>query len=192
MQVIPTRISSVIIIEPRRFEDARGFFSETYNEKVFSQVGLHLPFVQDNHTLSREVGVIRGLHFQAPPYAQDKLIRVIRGRILDVAVDIRTGSPTYGQHVAIELSADDWRQLLVPKGFAHGFCCLEPNSEVLYKVTNHYAPECAGGLLWNDPELAIDWPVTDETARLCERDARLPPLAALTSPFVFDKDEEKG
>ncbi|HWN68326.1 MAG TPA: dTDP-4-dehydrorhamnose 3,5-epimerase [Haliangium sp.] len=191
MQLIPTRIPGVIIIEPRRIEDERGFFSETYNKRLFSEAGLDLSFVQDNHSLSREVGVIRGLHFQAPPHAEDKLIRVIRGRILDVAVDIRMGSPTYGRHVAMELSADSLRQLLVPRGFAHGFCCLEPNTEVLYKVTNHYAPECAGGLLWNDPDLAIDWPVTDESVRLSDRDARLPRFAALTSPFVFDTDDSK-
>lgn len=185
MQIIATKIPGIVLLEPRRFEDARGFFSETYNARTLAEAGLDLSFVQDNHTLSRDIGVLRGLHFQAPPYAQDKLVRVIRGRVLDVAVDIRQGSPTYGQHVAVELSADNWRQLFVPKGFAHGFCCLEENSEVIYKVTNHYAPSYALGLRWNDPALGIAWPVTDETVRLSEEDTRWPSFEELRSPFVF-------
>jgi dTDP-4-dehydrorhamnose 3,5-epimerase len=185
MQIIATKIPGIVLIEPRRIEDARGFFSETYNARILSEAGFNLSFVQDNHTLSRDVGVIRGLHFQAPPHAQDKLVRVIRGRVLDVAVDIRTGSPTYGQHVAVELSAENWCQLLVPRGFAHGFCCLEHDSEVIYKVTNHYAPASAGGLRWNDPALGIRWPVTNDAVRSSEEDTRWPFLADLKSPFVF-------
>lgn len=185
MQIIATKIPGILLLEPRRIEDGRGFFSETYNTRRLSEAGFDSSFVQDNHTLSRDVGVIRGLHFQAPPHAQDKLVRVIRGRVLDVAVDIRKGSPTYGQHVAVELSAENWRQLLVPKGFAHGFCCLEQNSEVIYKVTNHYAPAHTGGLLWNDPALGIQWLVEDERVRLSEEDTRWPRLADLESPFVF-------
>lgn len=183
MDVRACAIPDVLEIRPRRFDDARGFFSEVYNARQLAEHGVSLTFVQDNHSLSREPGTIRGLHFQTPPYAQDKLVRVPRGRILDVAVDIRRGSPTFGKHVAVELSAESWNQLLVPTGFAHGFCTLEPDTEVLYKVTAYYAPDHDKGLLWDDPALAIAWPFGRETARVSDKDARQPTLAALPAYF---------
>ena len=183
MDVRACAIPDVLEIRPRRFDDARGFFSEVYNARQLAEHGVSLTFVQDNHSLSCEPGTIRGLHFQTPPYAQDKLVRVPRGRILDVAVDIRRGSPTFGKHVAVELSAESWNQLLVPTGFAHGFCTLEPDTEVLYKVTAYYAPDHDKGLLWDDPALAIAWPFGRETARVSDKDARQPTLAALPAYF---------
>jgi dTDP-4-dehydrorhamnose 3,5-epimerase len=184
MNVQTLNIPEVKVITPRKFGDARGFFSETYNRAGLLEHGIDVAFVQDNHSLSAETGVVRGLHFQTAPRAQDKLVRVVRGAILDVAVDIRHGSPTYGQHVAVVLSAENWQQLWVPKGFAHGFCTLEPDTEVLYKVTDYYAPECDRGLLWNDPALGIDWPVTSAAAVLSDKDHKHPPLADL--PKYFD------
>lgn len=184
MQIQDTALDGVQIITPRKFGDDRGFFSETYSQPAFEKAGLSLTFVQDNHSLSAAKGVVRGLHFQSPPFAQDKLVRVTKGSILDVAVDIRRGSPTYGQHVAVTLSANNWSQLLVPVGFAHGFVTLEENTEVQYKVTAPYAPEHDHGLLWNDPALAIDWPVAANQAILSERDTKHPLLADLDSPFT--------
>src|SRR6201996_3141249 len=146
MQVEETAIPAVKIVTPKKHGDARGFFSEVYNRSDWEKAGLGLTFVQDNHSFSATVGTLRGLHFQTPPFAQDKLVRCPRGRILDVAVDIRRSSPTFGRHVAVELSAENWRQLLVPVGFAHGFCTLEPDTEGLYKVTGYYAPAHDHGL----------------------------------------------
>jgi dTDP-4-dehydrorhamnose 3,5-epimerase len=184
LTVEETAIPAVKVITPKRFGDARGFFSEVYSRRAFEAAGLHLDFVQDNHSLSGPMGTIRGLHFQSPPFAQDKLIRVVRGRILDVAVDLRRSSPTYGQHVAVELSAENWRQLLVPVGFAHGFCTLEPDTEVVYKVTAYYAPAHDHGVAWDDPALGIAWPVAPDEALLSDKDARQPRLADL--PTYFD------
>jgi dTDP-4-dehydrorhamnose 3,5-epimerase len=184
MKVEPLAIPEVLLIEPRRFEDARGFFSEVYNRAAFRTAGIEAEFVQDNHSLSRDVGVVRGLHFQTPPHAQGKLVRVLRGAILDVAVDLRRGSPTYGRHVATELSGRNWRQLWVPPGFAHGFCTLEPDTEVAYKVTDIYAPACDKGLAWDDPALGIAWPVDPHSAILSDKDRRHPRLAEL--PAYFD------
>ena len=178
------------LVEPPRFEDARGFFSETYNKRELEKLGIAETFVQDNHSLSVQKGVVRGLHFQIPPHAQGKLVRVVRGAVLDVVVDIRKGSPTFGQHVAVELSAENWRQLWVPPGFAHGFCTLEPNTEVLYKVTDYYAPECDRGLLWNDPALGIDWPVKPEEAILSEKDRNWPTLAELPDYFIWQEESD--
>jgi dTDP-4-dehydrorhamnose 3,5-epimerase len=183
MDVLPTKISDVRIVKPRRFGDHRGFFSETFNAKAFAEVGISQAFVQDNHSLSAQQGTIRGLHFQAPPFAQDKLVRVVRGSILDVAVDLRRSSPTYGQSVAVVISAEAWNQLFIPIGFAHGFCTLEPDTEVIYKVTNFYSADHDRGLLWNDPDLSIDWPVSADTAVLSDKDKIHPRLKDLPSYF---------
>lgn len=182
-------IPAVKLIESKRFRDHRGFFSETYSRAVFLAVGIDLDFVQDNHSLSERVGTLRGLHFQAPPFAQDKLIRCTRGRIFDVAVDIRRGSPTFGAHVAVELSEKNWRQALVPKGFAHGFMSLEPSSEVLYKVTAPYSTTHAFGLAFDDPALGIVWPTPAGGPTLSEGDRRHPALAKL--PAYFDYEEAR-
>jgi dTDP-4-dehydrorhamnose 3,5-epimerase len=183
MQITPLAIPDVKIITPRRFEDPRGFFSETYNRRVFAEAGLDLDFVQDNHSLSRPRGVLRGLHYQKPPHAQDKLVRVVRGSIFDVAVDLRRNSPTFGRHVGELISAEKGNQILVPVGFAHGFCTLEPNTEVVYKVTGFYAPECDRGVIWNDPDLGIDWPVDAADVRLSDKDSKLPRFADVVDLF---------
>ena len=183
MQVVPTEIADVKLIVPKIHRDHRGFFSETYNKAGLAALGGNLEFVQDNHSLSVERGVIRGLHFQIPPFAQDKLVRVIRGSVFDVAVDIRRGSPTYGKHVARVISAADWNQFLVPIGFAHGFCTLEANTEVIYKVTNYYSPEHDRGVLWNDPDLGIAWPIAASEAILSDKDRNNPKLSELPAYF---------
>lgn len=176
-------IPDVKIIRPKKHGDARGFFSEVYARRDFAAAGIDLAFVQDNHAFSAAKGTVRGLHFQSPPFAQDKLVRVIRGAIFDVAVDLRTGSPTYGKHVSAVISAEAWNQILVPVGFAHGLMTLEPDTEVLYKVTNHYAPEHDLGLLWNDPALAIAWPLPEAEAILSAKDGIQPRLADLPAYF---------
>lgn len=176
-------IEGLKLATPKKFGDARGFFSETYNASTWEQAGLRYQFVQDNHSLSRDVGTVRGLHFQTAPFAQDKLVRVVRGRILDVAVDLRRSSPTFGRHVAVELSKENWRQLFVPVGFAHGFVTLEPDTEVLYKVTNFYSPSHDFGLAWDDPDLGIDWPVAAARAVLSDKDRKWPRLRELTELF---------
>jgi dTDP-4-dehydrorhamnose 3,5-epimerase len=178
-------IPDIKLITPSLFRDERGFFSETFNARALAALGIAELFVQDNHSLSVQRAVVRGLHFQAPPHAQDKLVRVVRGAILDVAVDIRHGSPTFGKHVSAILSASNWSQLWVPKGFAHGFCTLEPDTEVLYKVTDYYAPECDRGLKWDDPALAIAWPVEPGEALLSPKDTKHPPLAELAVHFNY-------
>ncbi|NKC32070.1 dTDP-4-dehydrorhamnose 3,5-epimerase [Falsiroseomonas selenitidurans] len=183
MKVTPQAIPDVLLIEPARFGDARGFFSEVWKRSALAAQGLDVTFVQDNHSLSREVGVLRGLHFQRAPAAQGKLVRVVRGRVLDVAVDIREGSPTYGRHVAVELSAENWRQLWVPRGFAHGFLTLEPDCEVLYKVDAEYSREHDGGILWNDPALGIDWPLPPGGPVLSDKDRAAPKLADVAPVF---------
>jgi dTDP-4-dehydrorhamnose 3,5-epimerase len=179
------RIPGPLLVQVRRFEDARGFFSETYNARAFAEAGIGSVFVQDNHSLSREKGTVRGLHFQRPPHAQEKLVRVARGRILDVAVDLRRGSPNYGEHIEVELDDRDGRQIYIPAGFAHGFCTLEPDTEVIYKVTDFWTPASEDGLLWSDPALAIAWP-DFAGAQIAAKDAALPPLHALDTPFVAD------
>lgn len=184
LDVTSTEIEAVKLLRPRIHRDHRGFFSETYNQANLAAVGLGLEFVQDNHSLSVESGVIRGLHFQIPPFAQDKLVRVVRGSILDVAVDLRSNSPTYGKHVAHVISAAEWNQILVPIGFAHGFCTLERNTEVIYKVTNYYSPEHDRGLLWNDPDLGIAWPIRGAQAILSDKDMKHPRLSQLPVYFV--------
>ena len=174
------------LIEPPRFDDERGFFSETYNKKELAQSGLDATFVQDNQSLSRRRGTLRGLHFQRPPYAQGKLIRVVRGGILDVAVDIRHGSPTFGQFVSAELSAENWRQLFVPVGYAHGFITLEDATEVLYKVTNYYSAEHEGGICWNDPSLGIDWGIDTSGILLSDKDKSYSTLDEQPVCFEFE------
>lgn len=183
MRVDALVIPDVKLITPPVFRDERGSFSETFNERAWAAFGISQRFVQDNHSLSVPRGVVRGLHFQIPPHAQDKLVRVVRGAIFDVAVDIRRDSPTFGKHVTAILSADNRAQLWVPNGFAHGFCTLEPNTEVLYKVTDYYAPECDRGLRWNDPYLAIAWPVAPADAILSSKDRAHPTLAELSMDF---------
>jgi dTDP-4-dehydrorhamnose 3,5-epimerase len=182
-EILATEIPEVKMIIPRIHRDHRGFFSETYNRADLAALGVDLEFIQDNHSLSVERGVVRGLHFQIPPFAQDKLVRVIRGSVFDVAADIRRGSPTYGKHVARVISAADWKQFLVPVGFAHGFCTLEANTEVIYKVTNYYSPEHDRGVLWNDPDLGIAWPITEAEAILSEKDRELPRFCELPAYF---------
>jgi dTDP-4-dehydrorhamnose 3,5-epimerase len=183
-QVFPTEIADVKLIVPPIHRDHRGFFSETYNRADLAALGVNREFVQDNHSLSEQRGVVRGLHFQIPPFPQDKLVRVIRGSVFDVAVDIRKESLTYGKHVARVISAADWNQFLVPAGFAHGFCTLETNTEVIYKVTNYYSPEHDRGVLWNDPDLGIAWPVTEGEAILSDKDSQLPRLSELPAYFT--------
>ncbi len=184
MQFQETAIPDVKIVTPKRHGDARGFFSEVYKKSDWDQAGLPHDFVQDNHSLSGPVGTLRGLHFQKPPFAQAKLVRVIRGRILDVAVDIRRSSPTFGQHVAVELSAESWRQMFVPVGFAHGFVTLEPDTEVLYKVTALYSAADDRGIAWDDPDLRIDWPLPGEGPILSQKDRNWPRLRDLADVFT--------
>ncbi|MAQ82034.1 MAG: dTDP-4-dehydrorhamnose 3,5-epimerase [Maritimibacter sp.] len=180
-----TSLEGVYIITPRRFGDHRGFFSESYSERVFADAGIDIRFVQDNHSLSGTTGTVRGLHFQSPPHAQAKLVRCGRGRIFDVAVDIRRGSPTYGQWTGAELSFDNGRQLLIPEGFLHGFMTLEPDCEIVYKCSDFYAPECDGAVRWDDPDIGIEWPDTGADPVLSEKDAKAPALADFDTPFTY-------
>ena len=183
MHVEPTEIPAVRLITPKKFADARGFFSETYSRAKLAAAGIALEFVQDNHSLSTQAGVIRGLHYQTPPFAQDKLVRVIRGSIVDVAVDLRRSSPTFGRHVCMTLSADNWQQALIPVGFAHGFCTLEPDTEVMYKVTADYAPQSERGILWNDPALGIAWPQAAASPVVSDKDLKNPVWAEVRDFF---------
>ncbi|GIP39958.1 dTDP-4-dehydrorhamnose 3,5-epimerase [Paenibacillus sp. J31TS4] len=181
MKKIETKLSGAYILEPAVHGDNRGFFMESYNESTFKDLGFSYKFVQDNHSLSAEAGVIRGLHYQLNPHAQTKLVRVVAGAIYDVIVDIRKDSPTFGQWIGVILSASNKRQLLVPHGFAHGFCTIVPNTEVVYKVDALYSPECDRGILWNDPALAIDWPTTEPI--LSEKDRKHPVLSEADTNF---------
>ena len=178
MEVVALAIPDVKLVTPRRVADARGFFAETFSRGRFAEAGLIADFIQDNHSLSRSRGTVRGLHFQRAPFAQAKLVRVLRGAAYDVAVDIRPRSPTYGRHVAVELNAVNGAMILVPEGFAHGFCTLQPDTEVFYKVNRDYAPQHEGGIQWNDPALGIAWPVSAADAVLSDRDRTWPTLAA--------------
>lgn len=186
MQAEALSLPGVYLFSPKKFGDERGFFSETFNARAFAEAVPDVHFVQDNQSLSRDVGVIRGLHFQLPPYTQGKLVRVTRGKVLDVIVDIRKGSPTYGQHIGVELSAENWQQLWVPRGFAHGFCTLEPDTEFCYKVDDYYAPEHDAGIAFDDPDLGIEWPVDLASATLSEKDRAQPRLKDIENPFVFE------
>jgi dTDP-4-dehydrorhamnose 3,5-epimerase len=186
MDVVPLDIADVKVLTPKRFGDNRGFFSEVYSRaKMASEAGIDEEFVQDNQSLSAVGGVVRGLHYQVEPMAQGKLVRVVRGAVLDVAVDIRVGSPTFGRHVATVLSAENWRQVYVPVGFAHGFVTLEPGTEVLYKVTRPYSPEHERGIRWDDPALGIDWGVSADAAVLSARDREHPVLAEAKDLFRY-------
>jgi dTDP-4-dehydrorhamnose 3,5-epimerase len=171
------------LIQPKKFGDDRGFFSETHNSQTWAKAGLHYDFVQDNHSLSSDIGTLRGLHFQVPPFAQDKLVRVLRGRILDVAIDLRRSSPTFKKYTAVELSYENWNQLFIPIGFAHGFITLEPDTEVLYKVTNFYSPAHDRGVAWDDTELNIQWPFKKSEISLSQKDQKLPKLSDVESLF---------
>lgn len=186
LEIISTAIPEVKLVRPVIHRDARGFFSETYNQKALAEAGISDVFVQDNHSCSAKAGVVRGLHFQKPPRAQSKLIRVVSGRILDVAVDIRHGSPTFGQHVTAELSRENWNQLWIPAGFAHAFCTLEENTEVIYKVTDYYSPQEDAGILWNDPALGIKWPIANDAIILSDKDKSLPRLSELGDIFKYE------
>lgn len=174
------------VLVPRRIEDDRGWFSETWNRTRLEAAGISVSFCQDNQSLSRPAGTLRGLHFQAPPFAQTKLVRCIRGRIFDVAVDIRADSPTFGQWSSVELSADNGKQLLIPVGYAHGFLTLEPDCEIAYKVDAHYSAECDGGIAWNDPAIGIDWPLGAMNPLLSVKDQALPRLETLVTYFPYD------
>lgn len=184
MNFIKTKISGVYIIEPKVFGDARGYFLESFNQKEFEKNIGKIEFVQDNESKSSR-GVLRGLHFQKPPYAQAKLVRCIEGVVLDVAVDVRKGSPTYGKHVAVELSGKNKRQLFVPRGFAHGFAVLSEFATFAYKVDNTYAPEFDSGILWNDPDLNIDWKISEDEVRSSEKDKGLETLKNTEIPFNY-------
>lgn len=185
MKIESTILSDVFIITPRRFGDHRGFFSESWSCKALEAEGLFLPrFVQDNHSMSAEVGTVRGLHFQAPPHAQGKLVRCGRGAIFDVAVDIRKCSPSYGKWFGLELSYSNGKQLWIPEGFLHGFMTLEPNSEIIYKCTNYYAPECDGVVRWDSCDIV--WPISNILPVISEKDAHAPLLADFNSPFIFE------
>jgi dTDP-4-dehydrorhamnose 3,5-epimerase len=189
MEITSLNIAEIKLVIPQIHRDARGFFSETYTRRSLEAAGITAEFVQDNHSLSAAIGTLRGLHFQAPPHAQGKLLRVARGSVFDVAVDIRVGSPTYGRHVSAILSAENWRQIWIPAGFAHGYCTLEPDTEVIYKVTDYYAPDCDRGLKWDDPTLGIAWPVEPASVRLSDKDRNLPALKDLAPAFVYETAE---
>jgi len=185
MKFIVTEIPEVYIIEPTVFGDSRGYFLESFSQKKFEETIGVISFVQDNESKSSR-GVLRGLHFQKPPYAQAKLVRCIDGLVIDVAVDIRKGSPTYGKHIAVELSGENKRQLFVPRGFAHGFVVLSDVATFAYKVDNYYAPESDAGIAWNDPYLNIDWKLTENEIQVSEKDNVLSPFLDMGSPFIFN------
>ena len=186
MEVIKTAIPGIFIIEPRVFGDTRGYFFESFNFREFSEkVGFDASFVQDNESMSC-YGVVRGIHFQCPPYAQSKLVRVVKGCVLDVAVDIRKGSPTYGKYEVVELSAENHRQFFMPRGIAHGFSVLSDEVVFQYKCDNYYAPQSEGAIAWNDPELGIDWGIPSDKVILSEKDSHHGWLRDLDSPFLYE------
>lgn len=184
MEAIETLIPDVKLIRMRRHLDERGFFSETYSARSLAAAGITCTFVQDNHSYSAQAGTVRGLHFQIPPHAQAKLVRVVRGAVLDVAVDLRIGSPTFGRHVAATLSATEWNMLFIPEGFAHGFCTLTPDTEVIYKASRFYEPTHDRGIAWDDPVLGIDWPVAPGRAVVSEKDRHLPGFSSVMPWFA--------
>lgn len=185
MDISPLEIPDVKILRPKKHGDARGFFSETWSRAALEAAGIGIDFVQDNQSLSAAKGTVRGLHFQTPPHAQAKLLRVIRGAVFDVAVDLRRGSPSYGRHASAVISAEAWNQILVPVGFAHGFMTLEPDTEVIYKVSGVYSPANDAGILWNDPDLGIAWPLDVEPV-LSDKDRVQPRLRDFETPFAWE------
>jgi dTDP-4-dehydrorhamnose 3,5-epimerase len=185
MKYSKTTLGGVLIIEPKIIEDNRGFFMECYVERELIEINIETRFVQDNHSLSKAKGTVRGLHYQLPPKAQSKLVRVVRGAIVNIVVDIRQGSPTFGKWLGVELSADNRRQLYIPKGFANGYCTLEPDTEVCYKVDEYYAPEQDRAILWNDEDLGIDWPVDDPV--LSARDRSAPSFKQAENDFRYEE-----
>jgi len=185
MKTTSTALPGVLLLEPRRFGDHRGFFAETWNRRLHEEHGIAIDWVQDNHSLSAATGTLRGLHFQAPPHAQAKLVRCGRGRLFDVVVDLRQGSPTYGQWAGFELSAENGLQLLIPAGFAHGFVTREPNTEIVYKCSDYYAPEAEGAVAWNDPEIGIDWALGGADPIMSEKDHAAPRLKDFETPFTY-------
>ncbi|NDW33024.1 dTDP-4-dehydrorhamnose 3,5-epimerase [Salipiger sp. PrR007] len=189
LEIEDTILAGVKLLTPRRFGDNRGFFSESWNKARMAEQGLDYDFVQDNHSLSAKTGTVRGLHFQAPPHAQAKLVRCGRGRLFDVAVDIRKDSPTYGKWVGYELSFENGRQLLIPEGFLHGFATLQDDTEIIYKCTDYYAPECDGAVRFDDPGIGIDWGTDTSNAVLSEKDAAAPLLKDFDSPFTFEDSQ---
>lgn len=190
MRLIETGLPGLALLEPKVFRDERGFFLESYSEAAFDSLGIRARFVQDNHAYSRQAGVLRGLHFQLPPFAQAKLVWVVRGSVLDVALDLRRDSPTFGRHFPVELSAENMRRLFIPRGFAHGYVTLEPDTEFLYKVDAPFSPQVDAGILWNDPDLGINWPVAEPV--LSSKDRLLPRLKDFDSPFVCDPPLDGG
>lgn len=186
MEIEHTHLQGVVILTPARHGDARGFFSESWNKARMDAEGLTYDFVQDNHSLSQAVGTVRGLHYQRLPHAQAKLVRCGQGALFDVAVDIRTGSPTYGQWIGVELTAQNGKQLLIPAGFLHGFVTRVPDTEIIYKCTDYYAPECDGAVRYDDPAIGIDWGLGTDAPLLSDKDANAPLLADIGTPFIFE------
>ena len=183
MEIVQTSLSGVLVLTPRRFGDDRGWFMESWNRETLARHGIEIDFVQDNHSFSAAKGTVRGLHYQAPPRSQAKLVRVAKGAVMDVAVDVRPGSATYGEWVGVELSAKNGQQMLIPQGFLHGFATLTPDVELLYKCSDVYAPDCDGAVAWNDPDLNIDWGIDPAAAILSDKDRVAPPLAEWSNPF---------
>lgn len=186
MEIEHTHLQGVVILTPARHGDARGFFSESWNKARMDSAGLTYDFVQDNHSLSQAVGTVRGLHYQRLPHAQAKLVRCGQGALFDVAVDIRIGSPTYGQWIGVELTAQNGKQLLIPAGFLHGFSTRAPDTEIIYKCTDYYAPECDGAVRYDDPAIGIDWGLGTDAPLLSDKDANAPLLADIGTPFTFE------
>ena len=183
LEIEKTALDEVLVLTPKRFADARGFFTESFNARRFAEAGVAIDFLQDNHSYSARAGTVRGLHFQAPPFAQSKLVRVLRGAILDVAVDARKGSPNYGRWVSVELTAENGKQIFVPQGFLHGFITLKADTDVAYKVDAYYDGASDGAVKWDDPDLAIDWGPAAKDALLSDKDAAAQPWAGFASPF---------
>ena len=186
MKIERTPLPGVVVLTPARFGDSRGFFSESWNRRRMAEAGLDIDFVQDNHSLSARPGTVRGLHYQSPPHAQAKLVRCGRGRLLDVVVDVRRGSPTFGLWFGVELSFGNGRQVLVPEGFLHGFVTREPDTEIIYKCSDYYAPACDGAVRFDDPDIGIDWGLEGADPILSDKDAAAPAFAAFDSPFVWE------